>query len=138
MFSFPVSTVRSALLSVGTAAVLLAAVPAHADRQPNTNVGASERSAYATAVSAGTPAALRRYIESYPDTPKAAQLLQMLIEDCAKRLQGAESSAGTKASDDPACNLSELIAPAAGTEVTNNRYVDPPTENSSGRRASPN
>jgi hypothetical protein len=134
MFTFSIARARTAAIAVGMGAALLAALPAYADRQPNTNVGAGERSAYESAIADGSPAALRRYIESYPETPQAARLLQVLIEDCAKRLQ---ASGGKKNGNDPACDLSELIAPAAGTQFTTT-YQDPPTENSNGRRASPN
>jgi hypothetical protein len=125
-----------------SAVMAAAAVPARADRQPNTTVGATERSAYQTAIDEATPEALRRYLDSYPDSPKAAQLLQMLIQACSQRLQGqgAAGAQGTPTGNSyaaDACDLSELIAPAAGPGTTVQGFADPPTENSGGGRASP-
>jgi hypothetical protein len=134
MIRFQVGKARIALTIVGAAAAMLVALPvARADRQPNTNIGAGERSAYDTAMAAGTPEALRHYLDLYPDSPQAAKVLQTLIEDCGKRLQ---AGGGTKGAT-TACDLSELIAPAAGSDIITT-FTDPPTENSNGRRGSPN
>jgi hypothetical protein len=126
--------VRAALLMSGAVVAILIAVPAaRADRQPNTNIGAGERSAYEVAISAGTPEALRHYLDLYPDDPNSAKVLQLLIDDCGKRLQAS----GAKAISDPTCDLSELIAPAAGPATPGPGFTDPPTENSGRGRASP-
>jgi hypothetical protein len=126
-------------LALGAVVLAAATLPARADRQPNTNIGAAERSAYQTAIDAGTPEALRHYLDSYPDSAKSAQLLEMLIQACSKRLQGqAQGGIGSKVNHADACDLSELIAPAAGPTTGVTGFTDPPTENSGGNRASAN
>jgi hypothetical protein len=122
-------------LALSLSMIGAATMSAHADWQPNTNIGAAKRGALATALDQGTPEALRHYLDSYPDSPESAKVLEMLIQACSKILQGAPGSSGSIGAT---CDLSDLIAPAAGPGTTVQGFTDPPTENSGGNRASPN
>src|SRR5262245_54497141 len=109
----------------------LAAASVLADTQPNTTVPTA-RKAYDQAISIGTPSALHNFLLAYPDSTLAAKALEILVQKCAylteeQKLQPLND----------ACNLSELIAPAAppGGPVKTDPD-DPPTEHSARDNAS--